>query len=244
MKKIMFLLLIIIFFNNAKDFRVLNYNIDFYVEWDNKKDHIIKMFKEFQPDVILLQEAEENQAKELSEKLNLFWDKKAWHSDGISILSKHKILEILKIHIPNSENGAIAVKIQPNIWIVSLHLTDLEYKINDLERLREAKFILNKLNELKADKIILGGDFNSLEDSIVNELLTSNGFIDTHKNKKWARGTWIPAGDSERIDRIYVKGKFKITNGKTIDHNDVPWLKSVGWPTGDDHRLVITDLSI
>jgi len=28
------------------------------------------------------------------------------------------------------------------------------------------------------------------------------------------------------------------------DHNDFEWLKNEGWPSGIDHRLVMTDLEI
>jgi endonuclease/exonuclease/phosphatase family metal-dependent hydrolase len=248
MKLVVIIVLIFSLLSNTKlnsaNLRVLNYNIDIYVEWESKKNHIVKMFKEFNPDIILLQEIYESQAKELAEKLNFFWDQKAWHTYGITVLSKDKILQTLNIVVTDSENGAVAIKIQPDIWVVSLHLIDEEYKINDSERLRQLKFILEELDKLKANNIILGGDFNSLEDSILNELLMSKGFIDTHKDKQWARSTWIPAGGNERIDRIYIKGNFKIINGKTVDHNDIDWLCNIGWPTGDDHRLVMTDLSI
>ncbi|MDR3647392.1 MAG: endonuclease/exonuclease/phosphatase family protein [Candidatus Babeliales bacterium] len=230
-------------FNNPTKFRVISFNIEYYTDWPDKKDQIIRLLKELNADIILLQEVTITQAKILSQELNLYWDEKVWHKNGVAILSKNKIFQILSISVENSSTGAIAIKINPDIWIVSLHLTDLDYLIDDIERLRELKFILDDLIKLQPKNIILGGDFNSLQDCILHELLDSKGFVDTHRDKEWAQGTWIP-GDNERIDRIYVKGNFAVMSGQTIDHNDFEWLKDIGWPTGDDHRLVLTDLQI
>lgn len=226
--------------------RVISFNLNEKLK--NKKSNleITKLLKEIDGDIICLQEASQKKyIKELSIKLGLNWNNNAWHKGGMTILSKFKILDWKVIDIPKSYyNALVAIKIISDIWILSIHLFSEDYLINDNQRLRELNFILNKIDELNLKKIILAGDFNSTENSKVGQLLDSRNYIDTHKNQKWCKGTWMPSLKNERIDRIHVKGKFKILNGKVIDNNDIEWMKNIGWPTGEDHRLIVTDLQI
>lgn len=226
----------------CKSLRVVTFNINSEISWDKKKRQIIKILKTLNADVICLQEINKKNAQELSTKLNMNWDKNAWHESEITILSKSTILQSLTLDIPESYyNAFVAIEIE-NIWITSTHLWSEDYKVDDSFREYELNFIMDRLESLNCNNIIMAGDFNSLDNSDISDSLIMRGYVDTHKNQPWSRGTWMPTNDHERIDRIHFKGNFKILNGKVMDHNDFDWLQE--WPTGNDHRLVVTDLEI
>lgn len=246
MNRVKFFLIIILSINliYSSNLRIVTYNINHDIPWKEKKDNIIRLFRELNADVICLQEVDKkNYARYFADKLKMYWNKNAWHTGEMTILSKKKILQSLVIDIPDSYyNALVAVKIEPDIWVASIHLSSENCNIDETERIRELNFILNKLDELKADKIIIAGDFNSKDTTEISKMLDTHRYIDTHKNKPWQKSTWMPSQNDERIDRIHARGEFKLLNGKVIDHNDIEWLKLTGWPTGDDHRLVFTDL--
>jgi endonuclease/exonuclease/phosphatase family metal-dependent hydrolase len=226
--------------------RVISYNLNDKLRLKSKQRNIVKLLKELDGDILCLQEVNrKSEAARLAKELEMDWNHHAWHEGGMTVLSKTKILDWINIEIPDSYyNALVAIKTQ-NIWFCSVHLASTQYTIDDSERYGELSFIINEINKLNEENIIVAGDFNSLETSNVHDLMEHNGFNDTHKNRPWKKGTWMPAkNNEERIDRIYCKGDFFLSNGMVVDHNDIVWLKSIGWPTGNDHRLVLTDFIV
>lgn len=231
--------------------RVVSFNLNGKLKDKTKRVQIANILKSLNADIICLQEIFNPQhAQWLANKLSLNFNKKAWHKGGMTVFSKYKIQDTINVEIPDSyHNAFIAIKTL-NIWVSSIHLSSWEYKRDESERIREIEWILKYFTPTVG---IMGGDWNSishldLKYQLKNKLLPSHlvgemGWVDTLEN--YNKSTWIPAdthNTKERIDRIYVKPsrKWKVVKGYTLDARNFPSLKS--WPTGRDHRLVMTDI--
>jgi len=254
-KKLLFGILFFVPYSlEALPLRIVSFNCNWGIAWHGIRASIARMLKELNADIICLQEIpKKRHARYLAKKLGMHRKSTKWHTGGMAIIAKRTIQDFIVKDIPKLEsnafqNGVVAINIH-NTWISCVHLTDLQYNISDVERIRELTYILDALyNKTKTSSgnIILAGDFNDAqEESAMSALLESQGFVDTHKNKPWQRGTWIPATTvPERIDRIYSKGPFIVKSGRVIDETNIPWLQRKQWITGADHRLIITELEM
>lgn len=175
------------YFHHQNTIRIISFNLNEKLRNPKCNNEIFRLLKELNADIICLQEAGDIvHIEKLAEQLNMYWHFGIWHIGGMTILSKFKIISIINVDIPDSYyNALIAIKVEPGIWISCIHLSSENYLIDDGERFRELAFILDKLDELKADKLIVAGDFNL----VVGQLMESRKYIDTHKNKLWCNST-------------------------------------------------------
>lgn len=224
--------------------KLVCYNLNQRLQYAESRPAILKILQSLDADIICIQEIMKfSHVAWLAKQLNMYYDKNTWHKGGMAVISRVKIISTLNVTIKSAwYNALVGIQIDDGTWICSVHLTDLEYKKDETERLREAKFIIDNLPNAK--KIIVAGDFNSpshldltSEVKYASHLFHDAKFHDAQAGKLWTRSTWMPSKTKtiERIDRIYMKN-ITTKDGGIMDKADFKFLKS--WPTGRDHRLI------
>ncbi|MFH0752034.1 MAG: endonuclease/exonuclease/phosphatase family protein [archaeon] len=228
------------------ELKVMTNNIWRYYEWENRKEKLIKFFKEQAADVVFLQEVVfderkkwENQVHEINEELNYKYfafgkltQLTNWHKEpidwtmylGLGILSRHPIkhsgvilLPIHKEHGDKKQLGFHHVVIETPEGDVDL--INVHFSNNNISAKLHLKETLKWCKE-KGIKPIIAGDFNI---KIVKDLLgeAQEDYHISYSIKHYK--SFYPtkfSHDSVPITLDYIiahKGKFEMAEVECID---------------------------
>ncbi|MGB0991732.1 MAG: endonuclease/exonuclease/phosphatase family protein [Akkermansiaceae bacterium] len=190
MLKILTLILMMVSFLEAKELRIVSYNIHHGAGMDGKLDlkRIAEIIRKEKPDLVALQEVDKNctrsgnvdQAKALAELLGMHhaYGKTIPLGDGeygLAVLSKHPIAKSIVHPLPGADRGEARIVFENIITIgkekISFSSVHLDHKSEPI-RLEQVKALNKALADGKHPQII-AGDFNANPDSGSMKLFAS-----------------------------------------------------------------------
>ncbi len=207
-----------------KSIKIMTWNIHNGVGIDDEYDlnRITTIIKRNQPDIVGLQEVEEDMAEYIADELNMeyFFGADFDDDEGNAILSKYPIedVEILYLSPDNSRSLIRAnLIIDSEIWyLFIIHLTLRPTEDN----LRQTEQILSKVLKGYSKHVILMGDFNFGPDSDQYEKIMNYEnieFVDTYRYLNEDRGlTFRTNYLFRRIDYIFCSSDLKPINSEAI----------------------------
>ena len=234
--------------------RVLAYNVKHGLGMDGRVDleRIASVIRSLEPDVVTLQEIDsvttrtglEDQAARLGELTGMravFGGFMSYRGGryGMALLSRYPIVKWENYRLPDGAEprSALGARIEllrpgygeaPQILVVGVHL----YATAE-ERLGQAR----RMVELFADEevpVVLAGDFNSLPESPVLQLLESEG--GWYRPAKKGQAYTFPSDDPEReIDFIMFRpgDRFAVREHRVVEET-----------LASDHRPVLMELEL
>ncbi|MHA1281155.1 MAG: endonuclease/exonuclease/phosphatase family protein [Promethearchaeota archaeon] len=241
-----------------KELIVLVWNIHNGIGVDGKfdLDRLIEEIKEYNPDIIGLNEVDKGVMKTgfvdicsyFAYKLGMryFYGPTFFKHYGNAFFSKYPIKEIKNYQLPlNSKfvaepRGVIKAKviIDNSEWTIYVNHLD----VNEENRIKQVSAVIELIEKEPFEKIIWMGDFNAKPDSEPYKLINSTSekikFIDTHKylNKEpELTGGFNPDNEYKptvRIDYIFCSPDL------------VPVDTDVHWSIASDHSAVITKFKL
>lgn len=216
--------------------KVMTWNIHKGINIDGEfnLERIIKTIKENQPDIVGLQELDEEIAKKIADKLDMdyFFGADLDDDEGNAILSKYTIKEAEKIYLsPDDERSLVKAKIlvkseKWNIFITHLSLRSRE------NNLKQVEDILTKVLKKYSENVLLLGDFNFGPNSEQYQKIINHNnpkLIDTYHNLNEDLGlTFRTNFLFRRIDYIFCSSNLK------------PTISEVVYSQASDHCAVMT----
>ncbi|MCS4306578.1 endonuclease/exonuclease/phosphatase family metal-dependent hydrolase [Rheinheimera pacifica] len=211
--------------------------------WPNRQQLIYAHLKTLQPDVLGLQEVLHHQLSWLSEQLPDYSYIGVGRDDGVIagefvplFYNKNTIKKLdsgnfwlsetpdvagsigWQAHLPRVASWGHFEKNGSDFFVFNVHFSH----VSDVARQKSAEFLLTHIPAIAGNKpVILMGDFNMLHDSAAYKTLTSDRLLPLTDTAVLANdevvGTYngFAAGDSERIDYIFISNGLKSHNYRT-----------------------------
>jgi len=219
--------------------RVATYNI----ESGRKAQLVLENIRAANPDVVLLQEAHENNVRAFADALGMsrqFGPYSPKTTTGIGILAVGNLKPVKLFSMPKERNFALAATLETagqKILLVAAHFKSLPRPlVSGLFKTmgphqEQAKQIVDLVKKQNLPAVV-GGDFNTLAFTPGYRILST-----ALKDSGAATGTSsqpsiIVNGTGYRIDHILVRGPWKIRASQ------------VSPKPGSDHRLLWADLEL
>jgi endonuclease/exonuclease/phosphatase family metal-dependent hydrolase len=220
----------------TKNIKIMTWNIHKGIGIDNEYDldRIVNTIKDKKPDIVGLQEIEENMAAKIADKLNMeyFFGADFEDEEGNAILSKYPIEEIENLYLsPDDERSLIRAEIVINSEIWNIFITHLSLR-NREDNLIQIESILSKELKGYTKRVILLGDFNFGPESEQYKKILNNENIelkDTYRYLNEDSGlTFRTNFLFRRIDYIFCSSDLK------------PTVSEVVYSSASDHCALIT----
>jgi len=153
----------------TENIKVMTWNIHKGVGIDNQYDidRISSEIKNNNPDIIGLQEVEEDMVADIADELDMeyFFGSDFDDDEGNAILSKYPIEEVENLYLfPDDERSLIKAKIIINSEKWNIFITHLSLR-NREDNLIQIDYILSKVLKGYTRRVVLIGDFNFGPDS-------------------------------------------------------------------------------
>ena len=209
-----------------ENIKVMTWNIHNGVGIDDQYDidRISSVIKTQNPDIIGLQEVEEDMVVNIADKLDMeyFFGADFVDDEGNAILSKYPIEDVQNLYLsPDNERSLIRAEIIIDsekwyIFIIHLSLRPTEYNLMQTEQ------ILSKVLKGYSKRVILIGDFNFGPDSEQYEKIVNHEtirLIDTYRHLNEDSGlTFRTNYLFKRIDYIFCSSDLKPTISE-VEHS-------------------------
>ncbi|MCY4597568.1 MAG: endonuclease/exonuclease/phosphatase family protein [Bryobacterales bacterium] len=217
--------------------------------WENRKDILVESIRKYQPDVLGTQELFDFQGGYIAERLpdyEWFGISRQGNHENEHMGVFYKRDELFVVESGNFWLSEDPDKAGSMSWGVSLprmvtwaRFRDLEgeefylYNTHFAHRRQDAAARLNSARVIVEDirrrvpafaRLIVMGDFNSVPDSDVHELLTTE-LVDAWESGGERSGPettlsgWSGNREGRRIDWILYRGDWRPTSVQTVDHN-------------------------
>ena len=224
---------------NEVPLKIMSYNVWRSNEHMNDAAEVIRRE---QPDILLLQELKPERAQILTKALvNLYPDAElqfAYEEKRLqAIISRFPLICMEKIHNKGRAQKVLIETPKGPIIVYNIHPPKGRW----LRRHRQLSALLTEDIITSDSPVILGGDFNTNDQSATYRLLSQH-LHNSHWEAGWGFGFTYPSAS------FRLRGKFQVPPLVRIDHifyNDHFYIKNAGTLTesgGSDHLPVVAEL--
>lgn len=223
--------------------KVMSYNI---LSRNDDLQEVANIIRQEQPDLLLLQEVYGSTGFELKEALSDLYDQKQFHYTmdpiyGQGIVSRFPLTPLGTSYNQGRTQKAILHTPQADILVWNTHFKQPRYWT---AQHRQASNLVKALDSVD-QPIIVGGDFNTTEQSQVYSMINRH-LKNAHWQAGWGLGFSYPAdhlavkgiavpmpGPLVRIDHIFHSDHFLTRSAETLPYSG-----------GSDHLPVVSELSL
>lgn len=191
---------------------------------------VAAVIREFQPDIIAIQEVQKHQARQLARKLG--WSH-VWvfkhngygpllprRAEGMAIMSPHRLQDTGHTCL-NPEFNRFTYRRRIAMWATYIHhdqeltIFNVHLSSDDSSQagLDQARLVRNLIDRRASHQVCVAGDFNDHNEPAVVHTLCSGHLLDawTHADTRSANGLTNPsAHPHQRLDHILVPNTYRI----------------------------------